>query len=72
MALSVKQLQDKKARLAITLEIANKKVRQTESDIAEVQVALEGKTAELQAQIDAINSGVAPVVVEENKTEEVI
>ena len=53
--LSVKQLQDKKVRLETSLATAETKVTSIQDDIQEVQSLLVGKTAELQAQIDAIN-----------------
>lgn len=68
MALSVKQLQDKKARLTANLATAEGKVVSIQEDIAEVDTALQSKTAELQAQIDEING----ITNTENKTEEVI
>lgn len=55
MALSTKQLQDKKVRLEATLATTLEKVTSINEDIQEVQSLLVGKTAELQAQIDEIN-----------------
>ena len=66
MALSTKQLQDKKVRLEATLATTLEKVTSINEDIQEVQSLLVGKTAELQAQIDEING------TQTNKTEEVI
>ena len=66
MALSVKQLQDKKARLVKTMETLGDKAISLENEITEVDELLQAKTAELQAQIDEING------TQTNTTEEVI
>lgn len=66
MALSVKQLQDKKARLLASLVSTEAKAEGIKSDISEVEELLQGKVAELQAQMDEING------TNTNTTEEVI